>query len=136
MIDLKNLSVDPDNQTATLQVTHPVTFEPITDDEGNQVTIFLHGPDSAELKQVRRKWQNKQLNDSMKRRKMNISAEQLESQALEILITATKDWQHLAFEGEELPCTPANVRKIYTSLPWLKDQVDEFINERSNFLGK
>lgn len=135
-MDLKNLSVDPDNQKATMEVVHPTTFEPLTDEEGNQVTITLHGPDSTVLRTARRKWQNKQLSEGVKRRKMNVSAEQIESQAMELLIVATAGWEYLAFGGEEPECTPANVRKLYTELPWLREQVDEFINERSNFLGK
>lgn len=134
--DLKSYSVDPENQKAVLELMHPQSYSPLTDDDGNVASITLHGPDSNEQKKARRKWMDKALNNGAKRKKMNISSEQIEAQAIDILVAATADWSNIGYEGEDLDCTPENVRKIYTEVPFIREQVDEFINDRSNFLGK
>lgn len=133
--DLKTLSVDPDNQQAVLPLLHPNTFAPLIDEKGKEVTITLHGPDSTPVKKARRKIQDKNLSQSAKKRKLSLSSEQLELQSLEILVAATASWNNLSYEGDE-KCSPENVRKVYENVPWIREQVDEFISERSHFLGK
>ena len=135
-MDLSQLSVDPNNQTAELEVLHPISNAPITDEEGKKVIIILHGPDSKAQKDIIRKNKNEALSKAYKKKKMNMTAEQIESRGLELTIAATADWKHLAFEGEEPKCNPKNAREIYNKLPWLREQVEEFIRDRSNFLGE
>lgn len=135
-MDLSTLSVDPDNQTAELEIVHPSTFEPISDDDGNVLTLTLYGPDSNALKAVQDEFQAKAFKDGVKRRKMSINPKQIKAQAMAYTVAAVADWKHISFEGKELECTPKNVRMVFEKLPWLKEQVDEFISERSNFLGK
>lgn len=134
-MDLSKFKVDSENQTAELQVLHPVTFEPL-ENEGKPVVIVLHGPDSQAQKKVVRGFQNDAIKQGMKKKKMNISSEQLEARALALDVASTADWKNLTYEGKQLKCTPENVKKVYSELPWLREQVEEFISERSNFLGK
>lgn len=134
--DLSKYSVDPDGQKATLELLNPQTYSTLTDDEGNVATITLYGPDSTQLKSAQRSFMDKALKNGTRRKKLNMSAEQIEAQSLDILVAATADWENIAFGDEELDCTPANVRKVYTQVPFIREQVEEFINERSNFLGK
>lgn len=135
-MDLSKYSVDPDNQTAKMVLVHPETFAPIEGEEGNQTTITLHGPDSTAQKEVTRKFQNKALKDGVKRKKLNISAEQMDAQALALTVAATADWENIELEGETLECTPENAKKLYKDYPWIREQVEEFMADRANFLGK
>ena len=63
-----------------------------------------------------------------------IDAESIEAEAIEVLIACTLDWANVAFEGEVLECTKANIRKVYTAFPWVREQVDEFVDDRANFM--
>ncbi|MAO65047.1 MAG: hypothetical protein CL666_08605 [Balneola sp.] len=135
-MDLSNLSVDPENQTAVLTVLHPTTHAPLTDEDGNEVTITIHGPDSKAQTELQRKFRNKALKDGVKRKNMSISSEQLEARALDMDVAATADWQNIGLDGKELECTPENVKMVYTKLPWIREQVEEFMADRANFMGK
>lgn len=135
-MDLSQFTVDPENQTATLEIVHPGTGQVLRDEDGVAVTITLHGPDSKAVKSVERAWTNKRLAEGMRSKKATVSIEQIEDQAMAVDVAATVDWSGVAFDGEELECTPENIRKVYTRLPWIREQVEEFFNERANFLGK
>lgn len=103
------------------------------------VRIFLIGQDSAEYSAVRQKLSNKALNKMAKAggpgKKGAVSAEQLEEDKLELAVAATKNWENVVWEGQTLPFSPENVRKVYQECPWLLEQVEEFVNDRANFLG-
>ena len=63
-----------------------------------------------------------------------IDAESLEREAVEVLIVCTKDWKGIGEAGADLPCTPENVRRVYSTYLWLREQVDEFVEDRGNFM--
>jgi hypothetical protein len=53
------------------------------------------------------------------------------------MVKCTTAWDGVGYGGEdEIECTPANVLMLYTELPWLRDQVSAFIDDRTNFLGE
>lgn len=45
----------------------------------------------------------------------------------------TIDWKEVMWNGEPLECTVANAKKLYDSAPWLCEQINIFIANRSNF---
>lgn len=140
-MDLSKFStVDSAAKGAAMEVLDPVTGNALREEDGSAVTITLLGADSPELRASERARLNKRLGKNIKQlSRTSLSAEQLEEEALETLITATKGWKGISMEqdGEvkELKCTPENARMLYTRLPWLREQADEFINDRANFLG-
>ena len=116
--------VSPANEGVWMNLEHPVTGEPL------EVKIKLAGVDSDYYKKELRRQQNKRFKKGF--RKMN--AEELESETIELLVACTLDWEGVELEGQTLECNPENVRKIYKQFPWIKEQVDNFINDRANFL--
>lgn len=50
----------------------------------------------------------------------------------------TKEWEGLSWKGKELECTFENAKMIYAQpgLKWILDQVQAFMEKRSNFLDK
>jgi len=125
-------------ETTEIEILNPETntpFEP-------SIFISVHGSDSETFRKIQRKNVNKRLEMQSKsfRKKQTLTAEELEAEGLDTLIACTDSWKtgdrnEIEFnEGEWLQCTPENVRKIYTALPWLKEQIDSAIGDRSNFL--
>ena len=116
--------VSPANEGVWMNLEHPVTGEPL------EVKIKLAGVDSDYYKKELRRQQNKRFKKGF--RKMN--AEELESETIGLLVACTLDWEGVELEGQALECNPENARKIYKRFPWIKEQVDNFINDRANFL--
>lgn len=50
----------------------------------------------------------------------------------------TTDWSGIDMDGKEYPCTPENVRKLYSdpAYEWFYAQVIEFVEDTANFLPK
>jgi len=116
--------VSPANEGVWMNLEHPVTGEPL------DVRIKLAGIDSDYYKKELRKQQNKKFKKGFRK----LSAEELEADTIELLVACTLDWEGVELEGQALECNPENVRKIYKRFPWIKEQVDNFINDRANFL--
>lgn len=136
-MDLKQLSTTEHSQ-GVLAVLHPVTSQPLTSDKGDPVTITLRGLDDKAVRAVQHQVANKRMSRMAGRsptRRQTYTAEELEADALEVLVTCTVSWTNVEYQKEQLACTPANVRMLYADLPWLREQVDQFINDRANFLG-
>ena len=114
-------------ETAVVEICNPNSGEPLG------VKITLASPDSGKYRTASLAIQNRQLQYSMKNRGRSISAERLEENALELLIEATLDWEGLVEDGRELACTPENVRRVYQNMPFIREQVDEFLGDRRNF---
>lgn len=115
-----------------LELLHPVTGQPIADDEGNTLRVQLLGKDSKEYRKAQRAITERRLKSRSKANRFD--AEALEQEAVDVLIACTVAWEGFAEEGKELECKPANVRKVYLEYPWIKEQVDEFVDDRGNFM--
>ena len=116
--------VSPANEGVWMTLEHPVTGEPL------DVKIKLAGVDSDYYKKELRKQQNRKFKKGFRK----MSAEELEADTIELLVACTLDWEGVELEGQALECNAENARKIYKRFPWIKEQVDNFINDRANFL--
>lgn len=121
-----------------IEVLHPKTNLPLSP----RIYVTVCGADSDTCKKIQRKQLNRRLERSQRSRnnKNSMTAEELETESLEVLVACTKSWRtgdrpeiEMA-AGEWLPCTPDNVRRVYDELPWMKEQLDQEIGDRSNFL--
>ena len=118
-------------------VQHPIDDTNMLDEEtGESVVITLIGQDSKSVQKLVHKITNRKLARTFKRgRGISIKAEQIDTDALEILATCTKAWEGIVVDGEKLQCTFENAKKVYERFPWLREQVDDFTTDRANFLG-
>ncbi len=128
--DLSTLTPNAD-QGAVMTVLNPITMQPLRDDAGDDVTITLAGEDSEVYRSAQRAATNKRL---AMRGKGKITAEELEAEALELLARCTLQWSGIVWEGKALECNAKHARMLYQALPWLREQVDAFIADRSHFL--
>lgn len=109
-----------------MDVLHPTTRKP------TGARIKLYSAESEHYKDA----QNKAINRRMRQRRGGgqLTAEEAEQEALGMLKKATVDWENIQLDGENLSCTEANIHRVYSEFPWLREQVEEFINQRDNFI--
>lgn len=62
------------------------------------------------------------------------TSEEVTRRSIELLVTLTESWEGLTLNGEPLECNEENKRMVYTNYPFVREQVDLAIHERSNFL--
>lgn len=111
--------------------------KPILDEKtGQPWTIRLLGADSKEFMKISHKLQEKRLQRRFKGGKQKFSLEELDADSMELLVACTKGWKHLQLDGAPVVFNDANVKMVYTRFPWIREQVDTFVNDRSNFLGE
>lgn len=132
-MDLSTLNVAAAaDRGADLHLAHPSTGEPLYTEDGKPVTIRLLGADSHEYRQRIRRLANQNLNKK-KRERQNL--EQIEEQAAELLAAITVGWSNIVLEGETVECNVDNAKSLYLDYAWIREQVDEFVGERANFLS-
>jgi hypothetical protein len=135
-MDLQRLdSQQAADSGAIMTILNPVTLEPIVDDDGQEMWIRVAGEDSELYQAATRLVSNRRLQVAFERgRGLRVTAEELEQETLTRLAKCTLAW-HLQMNGELLTCTEAEAKKLYKRLPWLREQVDKFIVDRSHFFA-
>lgn len=116
--------------TATMTVRDPGTGEPCQTD-GTPVTITVHGVDSDQHRKAWRAMLDRRANAKTKK----VRSADWEAETARLLAQITESWEGVVWDGKPLPCTEADAAMLYTRVPWLREQLDEFLNERGNFLG-
>lgn len=134
MLDLSSLQVDS-SKIIDVVITDPRTGNPLMDAEGNEAIIHVVGQDSDAYKRVQRGQQNKRLNQMSRSRSVKLNADDLEAEALELLVACVKSWENISLKGTVLECVPDNVRTLFKAIPIVKEQVDFAISDRVGFLG-
>ena len=127
-LDKRNLA---ESSPEKLHLLDPITGVEAFDDDGKPVTIELYSADSDVFRKAIRKYGNKQLNEKQNRRK---SMEEFEANSSKILAQATVGWSGLHEHDSELVFNLGNAERLYMQYPWIREQVEEFINDRANFL--
>lgn len=119
-MDISSVSIV---ETSTLVVRHPQTGME------TDITIELAGTDTAAYKKA-----VGAITKRANKRKNKVSTEEVEEMSIELLVAATVDWKNLEEGGKKLPFSKENATKIYSSIPWLRKQVDAFVGDEQNFL--
>lgn len=113
---------------AELEVLDPVTGEAVG------VYITLAGADSAVHRKALTAASKRRLNGQKGFRNKGWDPEKMQEESIEILATCTLSWKGVTLEGAALPCSRDNAIKMYTRFPWLREQVEAFISDRSEYL--
>lgn len=133
MIDLSSFdTVSAANAGATMELLHPATKTPLRQENGEPITITVAGMDSDVFRKAQRGATNRRL---AQRGKVKLNAEELEAESIETLAACTLGWSGIVVAGQPLPFDRANAVKLYTTLPWVREQLDEFVADRANYLG-
>ena len=109
------------------------------EDDEKPVRILLIGKDSKKYQDIEHKNNNKLLSEAALkggRRPKNLTlSEDTSARNIEKLAKCTKAWENVIVDGAELECTTKNARMVYKRFPWIREQVLDFANDRSNYLG-
>ena len=126
VFDISDFDMSKSDEGEVLELENPQTGAPMG------IKITLLGTDSkAYQKQVRKN------NDRrLRKRKMKLTAAELETENIELLAVITKGWDGMVENKQPVEFTVQNVRRIYRDYLWIKEQVDEFCGDRGNFLGE
>lgn len=128
-MDLSSLKPVKADEGSVMDVVHPETEEVI---EGMSITLL--GQDSSVYRKIQIGKQQAALNRMAKGKKaLDLNAEKLVEDTIDDLVKMTVGWEGFTLEGKELKPTADNVRKVYTEWPWIREQAQEFVNNRANF---
>lgn len=138
MDDLKNLNViEAADKGATMKVMHPTEpralFSEAEDGKKFNWEIDVLGSDSDKFKQLSRKKAQKMI--SSQNKKKSIDLESAESENVDILARCTTGWRNIIIDGSEIEFSYESAKRLYREYPFIKEQVDEFIGDRDNFLA-
>lgn len=117
-----------------MTLVHPNTRQPLRTEDGEEAFIELYSADSEAARRHNRAIQRRRL---AMRGRGRITPEELEAEGVELLAALTTGWRLVTLSGKtlEVPFSPENARELYAapSLAWIREQVDEFAADRSNF---
>jgi uncharacterized protein YbcI len=107
-----------------MELEHPATNEPL----GMKLKVL--GVDSEQYQKALRKQQDRRLKRGMRK----VKSAELENEGIELLAQCVTEWEGFTYNKKELECNLENVRWFLKTYKWAKDQIDDFIGDRSNFL--
>lgn len=130
-------SLAPASDTTEIEIIEPQSKQ------GTGIYITVFGKDSDTYKSLVRRQVNKRMR-SMQRggfRGAQITAEENENEALDLLAGCTKSWregdsERVSFGGQELECNAQNARAVYAKIPVVYEQVDDAIHDRQSFMKR
>lgn len=125
-------SVASAEEGAVMNVCHPATGAELRTADDKPITITLASADSERVRRVTRRATNRRLQQARGGR-ATVTAEALEAEGLNALIAATIAWDGIALSDGPLALSDENARRVYTELPWLREQADTFIADRGNY---
>jgi hypothetical protein len=97
-MDLANLK--PTSDTVDVILKHPSTFEELTNEDGSAMVITVYAPHSKEYKSLVHEQTNRRLKQAQSKKKMEITAEDLEASGLEMLAKSTVSWA-ITYDGKK-----------------------------------
>jgi hypothetical protein len=120
------------DDSAVLHLRSPATDELLYADDEKKlpVTITLFGSSSSQYRNAINAMQNR----ALKRGKKQASAEIMREESTELLVACFKEASNFDYDGQAI--NEAGFRAVLedSGLSFVRDQVDSFIGEQSNFL--
>lgn len=133
-MDLMNIGTT--KETTDIVLYNPVNSEILTNEDGSEMTITVHGPYSKKYKAISHAQQNRRLQKAQRTGgKLNLTAEEIEASAMDLLVKCVDKW-NITINGEKPEVTEAKVREVFETLPWVKEQVDAGMGDAQAFLDK
>ena len=130
-MDLKDLT--PKSDDIVVEIKHPVSKEPLLNDDGSQMTITIFAQHSKDYKKVQRELVKERLKNAEKTGNKDFDYGEMEELAMTLLAKITKSWD-ITFGGEKPKLTEKKAREIYEEVFWIKDQIDEAAANSLDFM--
>lgn len=129
-MDLKDLT--PTSDTVDVNIVHPTTLEPLLNNNSDPMVITMYAPHSKEYKAAVHEQTNKRLKQAQSKKKVDLTAEDIEDATLDLFAKTTKSW-NITYDGEEPNFSVSKAKEIYSEVFWIKDQIDEAVSNSLNF---
>ena len=129
-MDLKDLT--PTSDTVDVNIVHPTTLEPLLNDNSDPMVITMYAPHSKEYKAAIHEQTNKRLKQAQSKKKVDLTAEDIEEATLDLFAKTTKSW-NITYDGEEPNFSVSKAKEIYSEVFWIRDQIDEAMSNSLNF---
>jgi len=129
-MDLKDLT--PISDTVDVNIVHPTTLEPLLNDNSDPMVITMYAPHSKEYKAAVHEQTNKRLKQAQSKKKVDLTAEDIEDATLDLFAKTTKSW-NITYDGEEPDFSVSKAKEIYSEVFWIRDQIDEAVSNSLNF---
>jgi hypothetical protein len=129
-MDLKNLT--PTSDTVEVEILHPTTLEPLLNDNSEPMVITMYAPHSKEYKAAVHEQTNKRLKQAQSKKKVDLTAEDIEDATLDLFAKTTKSW-NITYDGEEPKFSVSKAKEIYSEVFWIRDQIDEAVSNSLSF---
>jgi hypothetical protein len=100
---------------------------------GEAISLLVIGTDHSDFIKANNAIMNQRLKKATMTRKVQVTAEQLEAENLQRTAACIKGFKNITLD-ESLEYNDFNVRKLLKSVPFIREQVDEFVADRANFL--
>jgi hypothetical protein len=133
-MDLSELKVQDEGKR--LDLRHPATGEVLTYGENDEKVMYLviGSSDSETYRKSQRKVIDRRIKQQQKFRQARMTAAQLEEEAMLSLAEVTYDGR-VFMKGKEIKITPGAVAvDLYKEYSWIREQANDFLEDRSNFL--
>jgi hypothetical protein len=134
-MDLSQLDARAASEAGTVvELEHPVTGQPLTDDEG-VITIRILGDDSAKVRAIVRRNYDARMERIQRNRNLDLTLATTEAEVARKLAAATIAWRGIVLDGVALECNEHNAYKLYSDprFPWLVEQLTKASGDRSRF---
>jgi len=128
-MDFANIGLEPEATMHVKDIRGALAY----DDDGSPITITLMSDDAEPVQRQQREAVNRRM--GLKRGQFKLDMAGLDEEGLDKLAVATVRWQGIKSGGEPMPCDFKTVRALYAQHRWLREQVDEFVADRTNFLN-
>jgi len=122
-------------ESAEMTLVHPVSGEPLVNDDESEMTITVAGLDSPRYKEVAHRQQDARLQAAQRRQGAPLSAAKIERDALELLAECVISWRITLGGSANPPCNKDAAVSLFKTYPWVREQVDRFVHDRRSFLG-
>jgi hypothetical protein len=105
------------------------------EEKEEEAFIELYSMDSTKAKAHQEAIQKRRLEVNARGARVKLTPSQLEAEQVDLLVSLTVSWNFRRGNGDVIPCTPENARAVYgnNGAAYIREQVEGFIGERSNF---
>lgn len=131
-VDLSAIdTVKGSNEGFDVRIFHPGTNEDL------DIIIGVLGKDSDEFQKISRTQNKKRMAKMQKggfRNTATVPIEEVERDGVLLLGACTTGWDGVVIDGKEVEFSTDNAVMVYNRFPWIREQVDTAIGDRSNFI--
>lgn len=118
-----------------VEIRNPITHQPMTDKAGSTAYIEVYSADSEPARKAERAAIDRRL---AVRGRTKVTAAEIEAERIGYLAAITTGWHLVDFQGQpiDVEFSAETAKELYSSgeFAWIRDQVDEFVGDRANFM--